>query len=47
MWNNNLEMRYPMSRLALIVIFVTAILAGVAANAAEPRRISHNESERQ
>ena len=43
-WNKNLEMRYPMSRLALIVVFVTAILAGVAANAAEPRRISHNES---
>ena len=44
MWDKDLEMTYPMGRLALIVVFVTAILAGVAANAAEPRRISHNES---
>jgi hypothetical protein len=39
------KMSYPMSRLALIVVFVTAILAEVAANAAEPGRMSHNESE--
>ena len=45
MWDKDLEMTYPMGRLALIVVFVTAILAEVAANAAEPRRISHNESE--
>lgn len=38
------KMSYPMSRLALIVVFVVALVAAVAANAAEPRRISHNES---
>jgi hypothetical protein len=36
---------YPMSRLALIVVFIAAILAVVTADAAELRRISHNESE--
>ena len=35
---------YTMSRLALIVVFVAALLAAVATNAAKPRRISHNES---
>ena len=47
MWNSNLKMSYPKSRLALIVVFVIALLAAVADNAAEPRRISHNESEKQ
>ncbi len=41
------KMSYPMSRFALIVVFVVALVAAVAANVAEPRRISHNESERQ